>query len=304
MKIEIKSPQISTSFKTEKIYPELENITITPTLEEQQFKSEKYGFDNVVVKAIDIKLQEKTITPTLEEQIIIADDGYDALSRVNVEAIQTEEINITPSNEEQTKEGLFNKVTVPAIQYETKLTTENPIPVSSDIGTVEVKIDAKNKFDQENWYNTLRAIKSASISKVTVNGQVWYKFWPDGIYTNEYMKGQFKENTQYTLSCKARKYQQSDTANYSSGLSFMYTDGTREYKLIENTLEEYDYILTSQEGKTIDYIWLPFEYCNWHLVRDIQLEEGTVNSAFTKFKDGQTYTFDIEDGDKFAISLS
>ena len=33
-----------------RIYPELENLEITPTLEDQKFKSEMYGFDEVNVK--------------------------------------------------------------------------------------------------------------------------------------------------------------------------------------------------------------------------------------------------------------
>lgn len=58
-------------------YPELEDLIVTPTAEQQTFKSDKYGYDNVIV-----------------------------------EAIETEELNILPSTEKQLKEGIFNKVTV------------------------------------------------------------------------------------------------------------------------------------------------------------------------------------------------
>jgi surface protein len=60
-----------------KVYPELEDLEITPSGVEQKFKSKKYGYDNVTVKAIE-----------------------------------TEEINIIPSIETQINDGLFNKVTV------------------------------------------------------------------------------------------------------------------------------------------------------------------------------------------------
>ena len=63
--------------KEVQVYPELEDLTVTSSTEEQHFKSEKYGFDNVTVKAVE-----------------------------------SEELSIIPSAEEQTKEGLFNKVTV------------------------------------------------------------------------------------------------------------------------------------------------------------------------------------------------
>ena len=60
-----------------KEYPELESLEVTPTSQEQTFKSDKYGYSNVKVKAIE-----------------------------------SEELNIVPSSEEQINEGIFNKVTV------------------------------------------------------------------------------------------------------------------------------------------------------------------------------------------------
>ena len=61
----------------EKQYPELDDLTIIPSMEEQHFKSEKYGYDEVEVKAIP-----------------------------------SEELSIIPSTENQINEGLFNKITV------------------------------------------------------------------------------------------------------------------------------------------------------------------------------------------------
>ena len=64
-----------------KEYPELENITITPSLEEQKLKSKMYGYGEVIV-----------------------------------EGIPATDIKITPTTEEQIKEGLFNKVIVEAVE--------------------------------------------------------------------------------------------------------------------------------------------------------------------------------------------
>lgn len=61
-----------------KVYPELEDIEITPSGVEQNFKSEKYGYDNVKVKAVASDNLE--ITPSLEEQEYIGLYG-----KVNVE---------------------------------------------------------------------------------------------------------------------------------------------------------------------------------------------------------------------------
>lgn len=69
------------------IYPELEDLIITPSSSEQKFKSSKYGYNNVTV-----------------------------------EAIESEELSIIPSAENQVKEGLYNKVTV---QGDSNLISEN-----------------------------------------------------------------------------------------------------------------------------------------------------------------------------------
>lgn len=66
-----------TNASTVKVYPELEDLTVTSSTEEQHFKSEKYGYNNVTVKAVE-----------------------------------SEELSIIPSAEEQTREGIFNKITV------------------------------------------------------------------------------------------------------------------------------------------------------------------------------------------------
>lgn len=63
--------------KEVQVYPNLEDLTITPSGKEQHFKSNQYGYDNVTVKAIE-----------------------------------SEELNIIPGAEEQIKEGVFKKVIV------------------------------------------------------------------------------------------------------------------------------------------------------------------------------------------------
>lgn len=87
-----------------KEYPELEDLEITPTIQEQNFKSEKYGYDNVTVKGIE-----------------------------------TKEINLNPSTEEQVKEGLFDKVIVAG---DSELVAENiksGVEIFGVTGTAEVR---------------------------------------------------------------------------------------------------------------------------------------------------------------------
>ncbi len=92
-----------------KQYPELEDITITPQLEEQILKSEKYGFNKVTVgpiPAVEIK-----IAPTLEEKV---ETGI--FNKVTVDAIPQKTLNITPTELEQAEKGIFTQVNVGAIE--------------------------------------------------------------------------------------------------------------------------------------------------------------------------------------------
>lgn len=67
MKIKIKKKMpISVSIKTTQVQPELEDLEVTPTTEEQNFKSSKYGYDNVKVKAVEGESLE--INPSIEKQ--------------------------------------------------------------------------------------------------------------------------------------------------------------------------------------------------------------------------------------------
>lgn len=87
-----------------KEYPELEDLEVTPSSSEQSFKSSKYGYDNVKVKAIE-----------------------------------TTELNIMPSTENQVKEGTFSKVTVAG---DSNLLSENikkDVTIFNVTGTAEVK---------------------------------------------------------------------------------------------------------------------------------------------------------------------
>ena len=96
-----------------KVYPELENLTVTPTKKIQSFRHpNSYGYDNVVVKAIDC--EPLSVVPQKENQVF--DGMYD---KVNVKAIDCETLNITPKQESQAFDGMYDKVRVDAIVGDT-----------------------------------------------------------------------------------------------------------------------------------------------------------------------------------------
>ena len=74
---------------TEKVLPELEDITIIPTTEQKVYTHENsYGYDKVTVEAIPpITLQDKEVTPSKEVQTITSDENYDGLNQVTINPI-------------------------------------------------------------------------------------------------------------------------------------------------------------------------------------------------------------------------
>lgn len=127
------------------VYPELEDITITPQLEEQVLKSEKYGFDDIIVEGIPAT--EIEIQPTFEEQ---TKEGI--FKEVKVGAIPQQTLNITPTEQEQTKTGIFTEVNIDAIQAveiapELNFDATNSIVLQGQDGTYMKKVTLNKDVD-------------------------------------------------------------------------------------------------------------------------------------------------------------
>lgn len=99
-----------------KEYPELEEITVTPTLDEQELNPSKYGYSKVKIEGIPAT--NVTITPTTKEQ---KQEGI--FKTVTVNAIKGQELNLNPSEEQQNYEGVFLGVNINPIQVE-EITTD------------------------------------------------------------------------------------------------------------------------------------------------------------------------------------
>ena len=109
-----------------RIYPELENIEITPKVEDQEFQSDMYGYDKVKVKGVqsyidedikpeyikegvdilgvvgnvvELKGEEKVITPKTTTQTIIPSDGKNGITKITVQPVdRTIDEDIKPEN--------------------------------------------------------------------------------------------------------------------------------------------------------------------------------------------------------------
>lgn len=133
-----------------KQYPELEDLIISPSAEEQKFKSEKkYGYNEITVLPISIDLQEKQIVPTKEIQEVVPDSEYEGLKKVTVGAIPEE--YVIPNGEiEISSNGSIdvggyktaNVNVVPKLQDKSIVPTKETQEVKADegyeLGTVTV----------------------------------------------------------------------------------------------------------------------------------------------------------------------
>lgn len=153
-----------------KVYPELENLTVTPTKENQSFNHpDSYGYNNVTVKAIDCKTL--SVVPKKEEQAF--DGMYD---KVNVKAIDCETLNVTPKQENQSFDGMYDKVNVEKVQGSTLNVTPkeehqsfnglyetvNVVPINTEEITIDPDFSTQNTFE-------VTATEGKYIKKATVN---------------------------------------------------------------------------------------------------------------------------------------
>lgn len=74
--------------------PELESITIEPSIEEKTYTPTKYGFSQVTCRGVN--LQTKEINPTIGGRTVIPDSGYVGLSEVEINPIPLQVKAVNP----------------------------------------------------------------------------------------------------------------------------------------------------------------------------------------------------------------
>lgn len=117
MKIKIKKPnQIGIKIHGKKIYPELENLVVIPSGEEQKFKSNKYGFDEVICKAVEGITEDLTEELTEQDSLLITQE---ALIKQIIQALQEKTQDNTSTTIEEIEQLLvlyFENKTVEEVE--------------------------------------------------------------------------------------------------------------------------------------------------------------------------------------------
>ena len=95
----------------QEIYPELEDLEVTPSATEQNFKSSKYGYDNVTVKAVES--EKLNVEPIEKEQEFIGMYNKVNVGKINaIEVRPTLDFSDQYNNEIINENGYLKKVTI------------------------------------------------------------------------------------------------------------------------------------------------------------------------------------------------
>ena len=145
-------------------------------------------------------------------------------------------------------------------------------------------VTGKNLFDTQGWYNWLRTFTTTYVTKTEVDGVSCIFYRPNVTYDKQYMKGQFKENTQYTISFRAKGIV---GTGVSTGFKFVHTDGTYNIKAVANKVEWDSYTLVSSANKTVDHIEMVYNYAQgcYFDENSIQLEEGAATTEYEPYSE-------------------
>ena len=151
---------------------------------------------------------------------------------------------------------------------------------------VQLKATGKNIFDANGWYSWLRTFTTHYVTKETVDGIEAIRYQPQLTYNKPWMKGNFKKNTKYIFSYRAKGIVGTDR---STGFRFIYTDGTTTICYVDNEATWKNYTCASN-GKTIDHLEMNYFYgqgCYFD-INSMQLEEGTSATTYEPYKDKLT----------------
>ena len=164
---------------------------------------------------------------------------------------------------------------------------QSSTPSADNPAEIESVGDIKNLFDLQGWYNVIQSTYNPHtnyLNKTVKDGIDCIFYRPSAGYQLKFMKGEFKEGAQYTLTWRAKHIMEPD-GKISTGFSFWYTDGTHSDKYVDAVDKWDNYTLTSTAGKTIDYIYTPYRYNDGMYIDEnsVQLEEGAAATEYVPY---------------------
>ena len=217
---------------------------------------------------------------------------------VDISSVQLEEGSSATAYEEY---GLMPSPEYPSEVKSTGdlLTSSNCASYGSDacnnIGkyVVQVKNRGKNLFNVDDFISTFNSYKASDYQtiKTSFGGydciKVYGTLSVDGRNV-QYLKNQFKDNTQYTFSLDI--YDVSGGANNYVGISGVieYTDGTSDvFVSSSRNFDEWKTVtLTSKANKTVSYIRFSYGTGSaYSYIKNWQIEEGTSVTSYESYKE-------------------
>ena len=204
---------------------------------------------------------------------------------INITTERASNLNVQDASGQNAKIKLFG-----ISKQEGTPSPKSPSEIENTTGNVKITSCNKNLFNIDNFMNYY------NLTETGTDGEYDYiEYTTESRENNKFMQGQFKENTQYTISFIAR--QETTKQGVTTGFVIMHTDGTRIEKTINNDEIWTNYVITSITNKTIDYIAMSYYYSGTVWLSDIQLEENNIKTDYIK-NEQQIITFPLSQNQK------
>lgn len=140
----------------------------------------------------------------------------------------------------------------------------------------------RNCGDNVNVFNKESFIEFYNLTTGKDGKREYIAYTTNSSGSNVFMQNQFKENTQYTISFYGRQASK-NAQGKTSGIKFVYTDGTKSEIYLNNDENWKKYKLTSESGKTIEGISMLWAYGGTVWFSEIKLEKGTVATPYSEY---------------------
>ena len=193
------------------------------------------------------------------------------------------------------------KITGKSIQDGTP-TPENPVEIQNCSGSINFKAENKN-LAWNNWTEDfVERINNSNLATITTKDNKRCLKAREtagyGSYDTKYLfKIDWKENTQYAISCKLF----TEGSNSLATIAIAYTDGTikdNRYNRIINNWTNFS--LISEQNKTIKYLIINYlDGCNYIDLDTFMVEESSIPTTYIPHEE-QNITFPLQEGQVLA----